>query len=63
MVNGKTKFRSKDFVEGTFYFDTEKYWDEENNYYNVVSDFLQEEGVLESNMLIVRKLNKKPPNE
>jgi len=47
IVNGKTRFRIEDFVEGTFAFDTDKYRDEQNNYYNVVSDHLDDLGVKE----------------
>ena len=45
IVNGKTKFRNADRVEGVFDFDTDKYSDFRNNYYNVVSDYLQDIGV------------------
>jgi len=40
---GRTKFRKEDRRTGILDFDTEIHWDDEDNYWNVVSDFLDEE--------------------
>lgn len=47
IIDGRTQFRKEDFVEGELDFDTEKYRDDEGNYWNVVSDFIQDSGVKE----------------
>lgn len=41
IVKGRTKLSGK--VEATFEFDTDKYWDGEDNYWNVVSDYISKE--------------------
>jgi len=59
IINGRTKFKHEDFRKGILDFDTNKYWDDENNYYNVVSDFLQDSGVKKGYMLTVIKKEEK----
>ncbi len=63
MVDGRTNFSKTDYVEGTFDYDTKKYnRTDPNNYYNVVSDYLSEQGVVNKYAFYVGIVPKKQNN-
>jgi len=50
----KPRYRLSGKVTTTFHFDTTKYRDEKNNYYNVIGDYLRDGGIEHFKLTILK---------